>query len=190
MDLGRRIRLIRREQKRTQEEIAEVCGFTKSMLSKIENGGAMPAVSTLMKIANALGVKVSDLLEEQSSNDTVMVTAGQYEDVEKWIKTNKGYSFFAFASNRHNKIMQPYIFVARQGEVNEHTFSHEGEEFIYVLSGRMKYQVGGKEYELSDGDSLYFNSLQEHIVIPISEEVRYLAVFTEHQSKQSDDTDS
>lgn len=186
MDLGRRIRLIRREQKRTQEEIAELCGFTKSMLSKIESGGAMPAVSTLMKIANALGVKVSDLLEEQSSNDTVMVTAGQYEDVNKWLKTNKGYSFFAFASTRHNKIMQPYIFTARQGEINEHTFSHEGEEFIYVLSGRMKYRVGGTEYELSSGDSLYFNSLQEHTVVPLSEEVRYLAVFTEHQSKQPD----
>lgn len=184
MDLGRRIRLIRKEQKRTQEEIAGACGFTKSMLSKIESGGAMPAVSTLMKIANALGVKVSDLLEEQSSNDTVMVAAEQYEDVDKWIKTNKGYSFFAFASMRHNKIMQPYIFVARQGEVNEHAFSHDGEEFIYVLSGRMKYRVGGKEYELNAGDSLYFNSLQEHTVVPISEEVRYLAVFTEHQSKQ------
>jgi len=179
MDLGKRIRLIRREQKRTQEEVANMCGFTKSMLSKIESGGAMPAVSTLMKIANALGVKVSDLLDEQSSNDTVMVSAGQYEDVDKWLKTNKGYSFFAFASNRHNKMMQPYIFLARRGEINEHTFSHDGEEFIYVLSGKMKYRVGGTEYVLEAGDSLYFNSLQEHTVMPLSDEVKYLAVFTE-----------
>ncbi|MFC4808042.1 helix-turn-helix domain-containing protein [Paenibacillus sp. GCM10023250] len=187
LDLGKRIRLIRKEQKRTQEEIAKICGFTKSMLSKIESGGAMPAVSTLMKIAGALGVKVSDLLEEQSSNDTVMVSAGQYEDISKWIKTNKGYSFFAFASTRHSKIMQPYIFVARRGEINEHTFSHSGEEFIYVISGKMRYKVGNTDYEMSAGDSLYFNSLQEHTVVPLSDEVKYLAVFTEHQSKPGDD---
>ncbi|WP_274648576.1 helix-turn-helix domain-containing protein [Paenibacillus humicola] len=187
MELGKRIRLIRKEQKRTQEEIAKMCGFTKSMLSKIESGGAMPAVSTLMKIAEALGVKVSDLLEEQSSNDTVMVSAGQYEDISKWIKTNKGYSFFAFASTRHNKIMQPYIFVARRGEINAHTFSHAGEEFIYVISGTMRYKVGNTEYEMNAGDSLYFNSLQEHMVVPLSEEVKYLAVFTEHQFKSGDE---
>ncbi|MDQ0113716.1 transcriptional regulator with XRE-family HTH domain [Paenibacillus harenae] len=183
MDLGKRIRLIRREQKRTQEEIAEICGITKSMLSKIESGSAMPAVSTLMKIANALGVKVSDLLEEQTSNDTVMVSASQYEDVSKWLNTNKGYSFFAFASTRHNKIMQPYIFIARQGDINKHTFSHDGEEFIYVISGKMRYNVGSTEYQLAAGDSLYFNSLHEHTVVPLSEEVKYLAVFTELQSK-------
>ncbi len=186
MDLGKRIRLIRREQKRTQEEISEICGFTKSMLSKIESGSAMPAVSTLMKIANALGVKVSDLLEEQSSNDTVMVSASQYKDVSKWLNTNKGYSFYPFASSRHNKIMQPYIFIARKGDINKHTFSHEGEEFIYVISGKMRYSVGSSEYLLSAGDSLYFNSLNEHTVVPISEEVKYLAVFTELQSKPND----
>jgi transcriptional regulator with XRE-family HTH domain len=187
LDLGKRIRLIRKEQKRTQEDIAKLCGFTKSMLSKIESGGAMPAVSTLMKIAGALGVKVSDLLEEQSGSDTVMVSAGQYEDVSKWIKTNKGYSFFAFASTRHSKMMQPYIFVARRGEINAHTFSHGGEEFIYVISGKMRYKVGNTDYEMSAGDGLYFNSLQEHMVVPLSDEVTYLAVFTEHQAKPADD---
>lgn len=182
MELGRRIRLIRKQQKRTQEEIADACGFTKSMLSKIESGGAMPAVSTLMKIANALGVKVSDLLEGETGSDTVMVSAGQYEDMSKWITTNKGYSFFAFASARHDKIMQPYIFVAQEGEINSHNFSHDGEEFIYVLSGRMRYKVGSTEYEMGEGDSLYFNSLEEHTVTPLTKQVKYLAVFTEHQS--------
>lgn len=187
MELGRRIRLIRKEQKRTQEEIADVCGITKSMLSKIESGNAMPAISTLMKIANALGVKTSDLLEEEISNDTVMVKAAQYADIDKWIQTNKGYSFYALASARRNKFMQPYIFVARDGEINTHTFSHEGEEFIYVISGRMNYKVGSKEYELNSGDFLYFNSLEEHKVTPLSKEVKYLAVFTEHQSKTSEE---
>jgi transcriptional regulator with XRE-family HTH domain len=181
MDLGRRIRLIRNEQKRTQDEIALACGFTKSMLSKIESGKTMPAVATLMKIATALGVKVADLLDTDSNNDTVLVKADQYKDTSKWIKTNNGYSFFAFASERRDKIMQPYLFMAEKGEIKKRQYSHAGEEFIYVISGKMKYKVGSVEYELSAGDSVYFNSLEEHSVTPISQQVKYLAIFTESQ---------
>ncbi|WP_284639406.1 helix-turn-helix domain-containing protein [Paenibacillus silviterrae] len=187
MDLGKRIRLIRKEQKRSQDEIAQVCGFSKSLLSKIESGSTMPAVSTLMKIANALGVKVSDLLEVQPGHETVMVSSSQRENPANWITTSKGYSFFAFASGIHNKILQPYYFVARKGQINNQVFSHEGEEFIYVLSGSMRYRVGSSEYELHAGDSLHFNSMEEHTVIPLSDEVTYLAVFTEQQSKSGTD---
>ncbi|TVY06569.1 helix-turn-helix domain-containing protein [Paenibacillus cremeus] len=186
MDLGKRIRLIRNEQKRSQEEIAQVCGFSKSLLSKIESGNTMPAVSTLMKIANALGVKVSDLLEVQSSYETVMVSREQHENTANWIETNKGYSFFAIASGRYNKILQPYMFIARKGDDNNHVFSHDGEEFIYVLSGQMKYKVGNVEYILNVGDCLQFNSLEEHKVVALTEEVKYLAVFTEHHAKSND----
>ncbi|MFH5182448.1 helix-turn-helix domain-containing protein [Paenibacillus sp. TAB 01] len=187
MDLGRRIRLIRKEQKRTQDEIALACGFTKSLLSKIESGKTMPAVATLMKIANALGVKVADLLDEDSHNDTILNRAEQYKDTSKWIKTSNGYSFFAFASERRDKVMQPYLFLAEKGEVKKRQFSHAGEEFIYVISGKMKYKVGGAEYELSAGDSVYFNSLEEHSVTPLTEQVKYLAIFTETQPNADSD---
>ena len=185
MELGKRIRLIRKEQKRTQSEIAAACGFTKSMLSKIESGSTMPAVATLMKIAGALGVKVSDLLEPDVSNGTVFTSAAEYKDVDKWIKTSNGYSFYAFASGRRDKTMQPYMFVAEKGQVKSHVFSHEGEEFIFVLSGKMKYKVGNLEYEMNAGDGVYFNSLEEHLVIPLSERVEYLAIFTEENRKSS-----
>ncbi|NOU68878.1 helix-turn-helix domain-containing protein [Paenibacillus sp. LMG 31461] len=182
--LGKRIRVIRKEQRRTQEEIAKVCGFTKSLLSKIESGQTMPAVATLMKIANALGVKVSDLLDEEAPNETVWTCANQYQDETKWIQTDKGYSFFAFAIGRRNKIMQPYLFIAKQGEVKKHLFSHEGEEFIYVLSGSMRYKVGNTDYVMNEGDGIYFNSMEEHTVTPISEQVKYLAVFTEMNANE------
>ena len=181
MDLGRRIRLIRNEQRRTQDEIAFACGFTKSLLSKIESGKTMPAVATLMKIANALGVKVADLLDTESNISTILIKADQYNDVSKWIKTNNGYSFFAFASERRDKVMQPYLFVTEKDKVKKRNFSHAGEEFIYVVSGKMKYKVGSTEYELTAGDSVYFNSLEEHSVTPITNQVKYLAIFTENQ---------
>jgi len=183
MELGRRIRFIRKEQKRTQEDIASIVGITKSMLSKIESGGAMPAVATLMKIATALGVRTADLLEDESNIGTILVTKDQYHTQDKWIDTNKGYSFFPFASSKRDKLMQPYLFRAYKGTHNTHTFSHMGDEFIYVISGEMNYQVGNIQYKLGSGDTLYFNSLEEHRVHPISEEVVYLAIITEQSNK-------
>ncbi|TDQ33760.1 helix-turn-helix domain-containing protein [Aureibacillus halotolerans] len=178
MGLGKRIRIIRKQQNRTLDDIASQCGFTKSLLSKIENEVTTPPISTLMKIAESLGVTVSDLLEENKDIETVMTRASRYSTHDQLIKTEKGYSFYAFAAGRPDKRMQPYYFVAKKGEVKSHVFSHAGEEFIYVLEGTMNYKVGDVEYTLQPGDSVYFSSLEEHTLTPISEEVRYLGVFS------------
>jgi transcriptional regulator with XRE-family HTH domain len=177
MELGRRIRRLRKEQKRTLNEIADICGFTVSLLSKIETDKTTPPVATLVKIADALGVKVSELLEENTQIGTIYTPKEEVEKAE-WVKTNKGYSFFAFATALGDKLMQPYLFHAKKGEVKEHVLSHEGEEFVFMLEGEMKYRVGNVEYTLKPGDSVYFNSLEDHMLTPITEEAKYFAVFT------------
>jgi quercetin dioxygenase-like cupin family protein len=73
--------------------------------------------------------------------------------------------------------MQPFLFVGKKGEVKPHELSHEGEEFIYVIRGQMKMQVGEVEYQLKEGDSLYFNSSLKHGIQPVSDEVVYLDIF-------------
>lgn len=185
MDIGSRIKYIRKQQNRTQDEIALACGFTNSLLSKIENGKTMPPVATLMKIAEALGIKVSDLLEENPRQGTIFNPADQSRDAARWIRTDKGYSFYAFASERRDKAFQPYLIFARKGEVKAHSFSHSGEEFIYMLSGIMKYKVGKVEYTLHPGDSIYFNSLDDHNLVPQSDTVEYLAFFTDKMASHS-----
>jgi quercetin dioxygenase-like cupin family protein len=72
--------------------------------------------------------------------------------------------------------MQPFLFVAKKGEVKQHEISH-GEEFIFITSGQMKMQVGEAEYHLKTGDSLYFNAVQKHRIMPVSDEVVYLDIF-------------
>lgn len=176
MDLGNRIRKLRVEQKQTLEDISTKCGFTKSLLSKIENGKTVPAVATLVKIANSLGVKVSALLDDDESMGTIY-TPSDHITRETMVVTNRGYLFFPIAAERRDKLMQPFIFRAVKGQVRTHGLSHDGEEFIYILRGSMRYKVGNIEYTMGPGDSLYFDSLQEHELHPVSEEVEYIAMF-------------
>lgn len=178
MDLGNRIKKLRLEQNRNIAEIASVCGFSKSLLSKIENGKTIPPISTLVKIADALGTKVSVLLDDQQRSGTIYTPKETSQS--NLVKTEKGYSFFAFAVERGEKLMQPFLFVCRKGEDDKrNVFSHQGEEFIFILEGEMRYKVGSVEYTLRPGDSLYFDSLDKHTLSPVTTEVKYLAVFTQ-----------
>ncbi len=175
LSIGSRIRILRKSQKRNIQDIADACGLSKSMISKIETNAVMPSVATLVKIARALGTNVSVLMEErnvQTSEVTPMQKA-----LDNLTQTNKGYHIYPFASAIQDKKMQPFLFVANKGEVVEHHLTHEGEEYMYVLEGEMKLQVGNIEYRLQQGDSVYFNAMEEHGIMPITDTVKYLNIF-------------
>ncbi|MDB5246604.1 MAG: family transcriptional regulator [Segetibacter sp.] len=175
LNIGDRIRILRSNQKRTLQEIADASELSRSMISKIENNKTVPSVAALVKIAQALGTTISSLLEHNGFLNAIITTRHKAE--ENVTATDKGYSIYPYASEYHEKKMQPFLFVAKKGEVKPHEVSHEGEEFIYIIRGQMKMQVGEAEYLLKTGDSLYFNSLQKHGIMPVSEEVMYLDIF-------------
>jgi transcriptional regulator with XRE-family HTH domain len=178
MDIGNRIRKIRLQQGRTIQEVADACQCSKALLSKIETNKVVPAVATLAKIARALGVKVSALMEDDNDGN-VAFTPNMLSQPEAFIPTNKGYQIFALAPHVVNKKMQPVLFRSQKGEVKPHTVRHEGEEFIYVLEGEVKVHIGNVEYTLKQGESLYFEAAEEHGVVPISPVAYYLDIFVE-----------
>jgi transcriptional regulator with XRE-family HTH domain len=177
-DLAPRIRSLRLRQQRTLSDVARRCGFTVSLLSKIESGKTTPPVSTLAKIAAALGTSLGTLLEGSQDSSTVLTLARQ-QTATRATQTDKGYGFYLLAAARSDKIMQPFIFVAERGKIKTGPMAHSGEEFIYVLEGGMRYRVGGTIHTLQPGDSLYFSSEEEHDLEPITAKVKYLAVFVE-----------
>ena len=175
LNVGDRIKRLRINQKRTLQEVADNCGMSKGMISKIENNRTVPSMAALVKIAQSLGTTISSLLEQETQAKTIVTTFKEAE--EKMVLTEKGYSIFPYASNFHEKQMQPFLFTAKKGEVVPHQLSHEGEEFVFVIEGEMKMQVGEVEFILKKGDSLYFSSLQKHGILPVSDEVVYLDIF-------------
>lgn len=173
--IGDRIRIMRVNQKRTLQEIADASELSRSMISKIENNKTIPSVAALVKVAQSLGTNISSLLENDDFLNAIMTTRQKAE--ENLTLTDKGYSIYPYGSKYHEKKMQPFLFVACKGEVKQHEVSHEGEEFIYVISGEMRMNVGEVEYLLKTGDSLYFNSMLKHGIMPVSAKVTYLDIF-------------
>jgi transcriptional regulator with XRE-family HTH domain len=120
-NIGDRIRKLRVTQKRTLQELADNCGLSKSMISKIENNRTMPSVATLVKIALNLGTTISNLMEQDGWAKAIITTRAEAE--ERLKTTEKGYAIFPYASEFHEKKMQPFLFVAKKGNVTPHLLS-------------------------------------------------------------------
>lgn len=179
MKIGGNIRKIRLQSGLTQQEIADMCGLTKSMISKIENSKVVPAVGTLQRIASVLSVKVATLMEPME-NGKARMTLDPFSNVPDFVRTSKGYHIYS-ASNYPGQIMQPILIYAKKGELRPHEVIHQGEEYIYVLDGEMVFAVGGEKYLLRKGDSLYFDGMQKHGILYVNEEVRYLNMFAGYE---------
>ena len=176
MVVGSIIRRLRRQQSRTLQEIGDICGFSRSLLSKIETGKTTPPVATLMKIASALGASLPSLLDVSSDNRTVFTPRAMADDLAL-THTEKGYGFSALASGRSDKQMQPILFVAEKGRFQKKPMNHAGEEFVFMLEGQMKYSVGHVEHHLHPGDSLYFDATEDHDLEPVTDRVVFLGIF-------------
>ncbi|MBA2482548.1 MAG: helix-turn-helix transcriptional regulator [Planctomycetes bacterium] len=178
---GARIRTLRLRNRLRLQDIADRCGFTKSLLSKIETGVVKPPVATLVGIAKALAVPVSSLLGEHDDGRTVVIRGAASSD-HGMERTDKGYRFRLIAGERIDKAMQPFVFRARRGEIKPGSLRHEGEEFVFILSGTLQFRVGGASYSLAEGDGLYFDSGEDHDFTPTTAEATWLAVFHEPTS--------
>lgn len=160
----------------TQQQVADLCGLSKGMISKIERGRVTPTIATLSKIAQVLRVKVSLLMEDSESREPVF----QSTNISRmhFTKTEVGYRFLTLASEYGDKQIQPLIFYAKNGEVKNHRVSHQGEECIYVIEGDMWFIINDVSYHLREGDVLYFDGQQPHGIERVDNEVRYLNLFS------------
>jgi len=152
-----------------------MCNLSKGMISKIESGKVMPAVATLSRIAHALNVKVSLLMEEGIERETVCEST--LISLDEFNKSDVGYRFHALATGYGDKQIQPLVFYAKKGEVLTHRVSHQGEECIFIIEGNMHFTVGDTQYFLQQNDFLYFDGVHTHGIDNVDNEVRYLNLF-------------
>ena len=173
--IGSQIRRLRRVQRLTLQNVADRCGFTRSLLSKIETGKVVPPMSTLVKIAGALNTNIAALMAEGDRVDCVFIPADQGK---KPVPTESGYAVLPLGVEFKEKKMQPFIFSIRREDLSDKANSHLGEEFIFVLEGSMEFRVGEKTYKMGRRDSIFFNSLREHYISKvITNQVVYLNIF-------------
>jgi transcriptional regulator with XRE-family HTH domain len=169
--INERIKKLRLSRGLTLEKLSGLSGFSKGYLSRIEASLTAPRLPTLQKIARALNVDISDFFEttgreERKRQDFDLVTHGS-EDDTLTLESNADYSYQPLVHSFRNKFMAPYLLRVAKGHTQR--FTHDSEEFIYVISGSIELRFEGAHHVLQAGDSMYFDSRKEHQVLNESE---------------------
>lgn len=178
--MGIKIKQLRLRQQKTQQQIADACGISKSLLSKIENGQTSSAIATLSKISKELNVPLSWLLETKPEQDLVLQRANERES--KMSDIHMGYSYELLANKSKYSGVEPTIVYVTPKNINkrEDTYTHSHDEFIYVLKGSIDLLYGDKKYRIHQGDTAYFKGTIPHLFIPIDNQgAEVLTLFIE-----------
>ncbi|MBU8848527.1 MAG: XRE family transcriptional regulator [Desulfobacterales bacterium] len=162
-EIGQNIKRMRKTKKLTLEYVAEKSGFSKGYLSKLENSDKAPPVSTLVNIASALNVSVSEILgETMDVAPSLSLVKKNERPVMALDGTRFGYSYEPLAYNFPSKRMHPYILTIPKDIEKIPLFEHKGEEIFMVQEGKVNFFHGNKEYELEEGDCIYFDASFPH----------------------------
>lgn len=175
--IGQRLKGLREVLDIPAEEVAELCGITLDHYLKIEVGEADPSVYRLSRIAKRYGISLDVLLfgEEPRMSAYFLTRKGQGLSVER----RKEYKYQSLASGFRGRKVDPFLTQVDPlpGDRKYSKNSHDGQEFNYIVEGRMEITIGDKVMELGEGDSIYFDATQPHCMRALDgKPVRFLVV--------------
>ncbi len=155
LSMGQRIRRFREMKGIDLEQVANDTGRSVDYLTRIENDEIMPPVAVLLQISRALGLESGALLKDQAVREE--------KRAEEERKRTEHYSYKVLTPPSGKRHLSAYLVgIEPHTEHQGPSYQHEGEEFAYVLSGRVEYTVGDNVTHLETGQTLHFNSSLVH----------------------------
>ena len=177
----RKIRELRQKRKTTIQELSRKTGLTSGYLSKIENSEKPPPIPTLTKIAYALNVHISYFFDENGENENGLSIIRKNE--RKQVigdYTSLGYRYEAIIKKKADGAIKPLIItLPSHPDPDAIPYNtHDGEEMIYVLCGRLNFYYEDEIHTVEEGDCLYFDSAIPHKAVAASDKqpVKILSV--------------
>jgi transcriptional regulator with XRE-family HTH domain len=161
VQISDRIRELREISGLTGEDLARKLNISTETYNIYENAQAGIPISILYEIAGILGVELTELLTGSTPHlhNYCLVKKGEAPFIERY----KGYKFQSLAFNFMNKKIEPLLVTIEPEENKKRTLvAHPGQEFNYVLEGRIKVILGGAEIIMQEGDSIYFDPTIPH----------------------------
>lgn len=158
-NVGTRLRQLREGRKASMRALAQMSGLSANALSMIERGKTSPSVSTLYRLADALGVPVTDFFSPESSRKKVVFTKGEERSRLAFMRG----LWEGLGGEQFLGRMMPFMLTLESGASSgPNSIIHAGNEFVYCLRGQLECQVENQVYALEAGDSLLFSAQLKH----------------------------
>lgn len=162
MHVGEMIHKIRKEKKMTLLELSNESGVALATLSRVENGKMTGTLESHMNICKALNIALPELYKNLSPVNRAVEVQTKKARTDVFVHDKKSSSEM-LASNVLTKKMMPILIKLSPGGATHNEETKAGiEKFIYVLEGKVEANVGEQKYNLTKGDTLYFESSVPH----------------------------
>jgi DNA-binding transcriptional MerR regulator/mannose-6-phosphate isomerase-like protein (cupin superfamily) len=153
--IGVHLRQMRVQRGLSLARVAKTVGISVGFLSALERSRMSASVSTLRKLARFYKTNILDFFDAAESNSRLVPS-----DKRKVLEAGPGVRMELLAWG--NTVMEPHLFRISPRAGSGESYTHEGEEFLHVLRGRLHISVAEVEYRLKPGDSFYFESATPH----------------------------
>lgn len=162
--IGMKVKKARLQEGLKITDVSRISGISQGMVSKIENAQVSTSLDTLSKLCSVIGLPISKLFSDFDKPEG----GAQFTKADTGLEvvrrgTDKGHSYQLLTYQRGGKKnFEPFLVTMDDLSEVFPTFSHPGEEFLYLLSGKLTYRHGNHTYEMEAGDSLTFDAEVPH----------------------------
>ena len=151
MDIGRKLKELRKQNGLTLDDLASRSELTKGFLSQVERNLTTPSIATLEDIVEVLGTNMSEYFREEEKTQIVFHTEDFFEDVQE------DFTIQWIIPNAQKNGMEPILLILHPHKKSFRLTAHEGEEFGYVLKGTVTLVRGNEKYKLKAKETFYLN---------------------------------
>jgi len=156
LTIGTKIKALRTKLNLTQIELGNRCDLTKGYISQIENDITSPSISTLTDILTALGTNLKEFFSDDDDSQIV------FTKEDYFVKETEKETTTWLVPNSQKNEMEPILFTLEPNESSDIDIPHEGEEFGYVLQGRITLHYGNTTQVVKKGETFYFITDKQH----------------------------
>ena len=159
MDIGAKIKRLRLSNQLTLEELANRSELTKGFLSQLERDLTSPSIATLENILEALGTNLKDFFSEDEDEQIVFSKDDFFENIQD------DYKIFYIIPNAQKNEMEPILIELKEDKKSMEIDPHDGEEFGYVIQGKVTLVNGEEEDDVKKGETFYLKGNLPHYII-------------------------
>lgn len=165
LHIARKLKAERKERDLTVQTVADRAQVSKGLISKIENGRSVPSLPVLLSVIRGLEMRAEDFFKgienEGDRTEVHVIKKFEYDSFEK--EEAEGFKYQFITSSEINGVTMECVLLNLEPGAKREMVVTEAMEYKYILSGNVSYIIGEERYDLSAGDSLYFNGRIPHV---------------------------
>ncbi|NPA24542.1 MAG: cupin domain-containing protein [Deltaproteobacteria bacterium] len=166
--VGEKIKSLRQDKAMSLQDLAARSGYSTALLSQIENHLISPSLGVLVNLAKAMEVSIGAFFGREETEPFTLIRKGEEHIVSRFASkegVRYGYTYESLGAGKKDRRMEPFIVTLEPATIkNDKCYGHEGEEFIYVLEGKIDVTLGDHTDVLEEGDCIYYDSVIPHRV--------------------------